>query len=62
TRVDAQSSHLLNYQFRTRMPYAPHENSIDNFLFTRAGVSSRLTIVCLGLAIFKYHLERVNKA
>ncbi|MGI2172371.1 hypothetical protein ACROAE_19670 [Shewanella sp. MF05960] len=62
THADAQNSHLLSYLFHIEMPYAPHKNSSDNCLFTGAGVFSRLTIVCLGLAILDYRLERVNKA
>jgi hypothetical protein len=52
----------LSYQNRTEKPYAPHANSSDYSLFAGEGVSSKLTIVCLGLAIFKYHLGGVNKA
>ena len=61
-RVDAQSFHLLSYQNRTKKPYARPANNSDYSLFAGEGVSSKLTIVCLGLAIFKYHLGRVNKA
>jgi hypothetical protein len=61
-RVDVQSFRLLSYQNRTEKPYAPHANSSDYSLFAGEGVSSKLTIVCLGLAIFKYHLGGVNKA
>jgi hypothetical protein len=61
-RVDVQSSHLLSYQNHTKRLYAQHANNSDYSLFAGEGVSSSLTIVCLGLAIFKYHLGRVNKA
>ena len=62
THAHAQSFHPLNDQYHTEKPYGLLANSSDYSLFAGEGVSSKLTIVCLGLAIFKYHLGRVNKA